>query len=32
MLRCALNQHMVDPHTSLQDEAEAAFFPSVTGG
>ncbi|WP_231969540.1 hypothetical protein [Polynucleobacter necessarius] len=23
---------MVDPHTSLQDEAEAAFFPSVTGG
>ncbi len=32
VLRCALNQHMVDPGTSLQDGAEIAFFPPVTGG
>jgi len=32
VLRCALNQHMVDPDTSLQDGAEIAFFPPVTGG
>jgi molybdopterin synthase sulfur carrier subunit len=31
-LRCALNQQMVDPITSLQDGAEVAFFPPVTGG
>jgi sulfur-carrier protein len=31
-LRCALNQHMVDPNTPLQDGAEVAFFPPVTGG
>ena len=32
ILRCALNQHMVDASTSLQDGAEVAFFPPVTGG
>jgi molybdopterin synthase sulfur carrier subunit len=32
VLRCALNQHMVDASTSLQDGAEVAFFPPVTGG
>ena len=32
ILRCALNQHMVDPNTTLQDGAEVAFFPPVTGG
>lgn len=32
VLRCALNQHMVDPGTPLQDGAEVAFFPPVTGG
>ena len=32
VLRCALNQHMVDPSTSLQEGAEVAFFPPVTGG
>ena len=31
-LRCALNQQMVDAKTSLQDGAEVAFFPPVTGG
>jgi len=31
-LRCALNQHMVDANTSLQEGAEVAFFPPVTGG
>ncbi len=31
-LRCALNHHMVDADTSLQDGAEVAFFPPVTGG
>jgi molybdopterin synthase sulfur carrier subunit len=32
VLRCALNQHMVDANTLLQDGAEVAFFPPVTGG
>jgi molybdopterin synthase sulfur carrier subunit len=32
VLRCALNQHMVDENTALQDGAEVAFFPPVTGG
>ena len=32
VLRCALNQHMVDADTELQDGAEVAFFPPVTGG
>jgi molybdopterin synthase sulfur carrier subunit len=32
VLRCALNQQMVDANTSLQDGAEVAFFPPVTGG
>jgi len=32
VLRCALNQIMVDANTSLQENAEVAFFPPVTGG
>jgi molybdopterin synthase sulfur carrier subunit len=32
VLRCALNQHMVDAGTALEDGAEVAFFPPVTGG
>ena len=32
VLRCALHQHMVDASTPLQDGAEVAFFPPVTGG
>jgi molybdopterin synthase sulfur carrier subunit len=32
VLRCALNQHMVDASTRLEDGAEVAFFPPVTGG
>jgi molybdopterin synthase sulfur carrier subunit len=32
VLRCALNQHMVDANTALQEGAEVAFFPPVTGG
>jgi molybdopterin synthase sulfur carrier subunit len=32
VLRCALNQYMVDANTPLQDGAEVAFFPPVTGG
>ncbi|MBU3624703.1 molybdopterin converting factor subunit 1 [Polynucleobacter sp. JS-Safj-400b-B2] len=32
VLRCALQQHMVDASTPLQDGAEVAFFPPVTGG
>lgn len=32
VLRCALNQQMVDACTPLQDGAEVAFFPPVTGG
>ena len=31
-LRCALNQSMVDASASLQEGAEVAFFPPVTGG
>ena len=31
-LRCALNQQMVDPSAPLQENAEVAFFPPVTGG
>ncbi|MBU3577066.1 molybdopterin converting factor subunit 1 [Polynucleobacter sp. UK-Kesae-W10] len=31
-LRCALNQVMVDANTPLQEGAEIAFFPPVTGG
>ena len=31
-LRCALNQQMVDANTPLQEGAEVAFFPPVTGG
>ena len=32
VLRCALNHHMVDTTTLLQEGAEVAFFPPVTGG
>ena len=32
VLRCALNQHMVDESTALVEGAEVAFFPPVTGG
>ena len=32
VLRCALNQVMVDPSTPLKENAEIAFFPPVTGG
>lgn len=32
VLRCALKQHMVDASTPLEDGAEVAFFPPVTGG
>jgi molybdopterin synthase sulfur carrier subunit len=32
VLRCALNQVMVDANTPLQENAEIAFFPPVTGG
>ena len=32
VLRCALNQHMVDATTLLKEGAEVAFFPPVTGG
>ena len=32
VLRCALNHHMVEASTPLQDGAEVAFFPPVTGG
>ena len=32
VLRCALNHHMVDACTPLEDGAEVAFFPPVTGG
>lgn len=31
-LRCALNQTMVDASAALNDGAEVAFFPPVTGG
>lgn len=32
VIRCALNQEMVKETTFLQDGAEVAFFPPVTGG
>ena len=32
VIRCALNQVMVDSSTPLSDDAEVAFFPPVTGG
>lgn len=32
ILRCALNHQMVDASTPLQEGAEVAFFPPVTGG
>jgi molybdopterin synthase sulfur carrier subunit len=32
VLRCALNHHMVDANTPLEDGVEVAFFPPVTGG
>jgi len=32
VLRCALNQVMVEANTPLQENAEIAFFPPVTGG
>jgi molybdopterin synthase sulfur carrier subunit len=32
VLRCALNQHMIDASALLQEGAEVAFFPPVTGG
>ena len=32
VLRCALNHQMVDANTPLQEGAEIAFFPPVTGG
>lgn len=32
VLRCALNHQMVDASTALQEGAEIAFFPPVTGG
>lgn len=31
-VRVALNHVMVDGSTALQDQAEVAFFPPVTGG
>jgi molybdopterin synthase sulfur carrier subunit len=31
-VRCALNQAMVEESAALDDGAEVAFFPPVTGG
>jgi sulfur-carrier protein len=31
-LRCALNQALADEGVALEDGAEVAFFPPVTGG
>jgi len=31
-IRCALNHQRVDASTALEDGAEVAFFPPVTGG
>ncbi|MES2960468.1 MAG: MoaD/ThiS family protein [Pseudomonadota bacterium] len=31
-LRCALNQALTDEAVALEDGAEVAFFPPVTGG
>lgn len=32
VIRCALNHQMVNDSTRLEDGAEVAFFPPVTGG
>jgi molybdopterin synthase sulfur carrier subunit len=32
VIRCALNQEMVKDTTPLEEGAEVAFFPPVTGG
>jgi sulfur-carrier protein len=32
LIRCALNHQMVSEDTALEDGAEIAFFPPVTGG
>ena len=32
VIRCALNQQMASDATLLQEDAEVAFFPPVTGG
>jgi len=32
IIRCALNQEMVDSSMPLMEDAEVAFFPPVTGG
>jgi molybdopterin synthase sulfur carrier subunit len=32
VIRCALNQEMVQDSTPLEEGAEVAFFPPVTGG
>jgi molybdopterin synthase sulfur carrier subunit len=32
VIRCALNQEMVKDTTLLEEGAEVAFFPPVTGG
>ena len=32
VLRCAMNQVMVDASSPLKENAEIAFFPPVTGG
>ena len=32
VIRCALNHQMVAADTPLEDGAEVAFFPPVTGG
>ncbi len=32
VIRCALNQEMVKDTASLEEGAEVAFFPPVTGG
>ena len=32
LIRCALNQEMVIESTPLEEGAEVAFFPPVTGG
>ena len=32
VIRCALNQEMVKDSTLLEEDAEVAFFPPVTGG
>ena len=32
VIRCALNQQMVNEATALEEGAEVAFFPPVTGG